>query len=120
MKQYEYEEQKALFRWARLKTTIAKYPGIQLLEGSLNGVHLSKVQAAKAKAAGLLKGSHDVSLPVARKCFNGLSIEMKYGKNKPTIEQIWYGDMLVKEGWRVEYCWSFEEARKVIEEYLDA
>lgn len=108
--------QQALFTWARLAANL--YPGLDLLSCSLNGVKLSKAQAGKAKAAGMLPGEHDVKLPVARGGFNGLSIELKAGRNKPTEDQLWYGSRLVSEGWCVEYLWSWEEAMDLIVAYL--
>jgi hypothetical protein len=88
------------------------------LEGSMNGVRLSKAQAGKAKAAGMLKGSHDVRLPVARGRWIGLSIELKYGDNMPSDEQLEIGTMLEREGWRVHYIWEWTDAVKVITEFL--
>lgn len=114
----EFVHQCALFAWARLPGQSQRFPGIELLEGSMNGVKLTKGQAGKAKAAGMLRGAHDVRLPVARGSFIGLSIEMKYGKNKPTPEQIEYGNRLAVEGWRVEYCWDWTKAKEIIVEYL--
>lgn len=114
----EHAEQAALIEWARNPAVVSKYPGIDLLSCSLNGVKLSKAQAGKAKAAGMLAGEHDLSLPVARGRYIGLSIEMKYGRNKPTEEQRWYGQRLEDEGWMVRYCWSWPEAQQIIEYYL--
>lgn len=111
-------EQEALFRWARLPATKSVYPGIDLMSCSLNGVKLSKLQAIKAKNGGMLKGEHDIKIPVARHGRIGLSIEMKAGKNKPTPEQLWYGDRLTEEGWRVCYCWSWKDAQQEIINYL--
>lgn len=114
----EFHEQCALFEWARNPAVQRKYPGIDLLEASLNGVHLHKAQAGKAKAAGLLAGALDLNLPVARGPYHGLRIEMKYGKNKMSDEQVWYATRLVEEGWRVATCWNWEAAKHVIVEYL--
>lgn len=114
----EHQEQVALFSWARNKAVLAKYPELELLSCSLNGVKLGAVQAKKMKAAGMLAGEHDVRLPVARGGYHCLSIEMKAGDNRPTIKQLDYGTMLEEEGGYVRYCWSFEEAKKVIEDYL--
>ena len=114
----EFAHQVSLFTWSRIPAVQAKYPGIDLLEGSMNGVKLTKAQAGKAKAAGMLRGSHDIKLPVSRGPYIGLSIELKYGKNKPTEEQLWYGQRLTEEGWRVEYAWSWTDARDVIVQYL--
>lgn len=117
---HEFNEQAALFSWARCPAVVRKYPALRLLSCSLNGVKLSKAQAGKAKAAGMLKGEHDVRLPVARGGYAGLSIEMKAGRNKPTPEQLEYGDLIADEGWLVCYCWSWTDASNEIMAYLQA
>ena len=104
--EYEFLMQQAVFIWARMPMNVKKYPGLDLLEGTLNGVRLTASQAGKAKAAGMLKGVHDVRLPVARGSFIGLSVELKCGKNKPTKEQLDYGEALKREGWKVLYVWD--------------
>lgn len=102
----EFVMQAAVFTWARMACVQAQYPGLELLEGSMNGVKLTAAQAGKAKAAGMLKGAHDITLPVARGNYIGLSIELKAGKNKPSTEQIAYGNRLKREGWEVLYIWD--------------
>ena len=115
----EFQMQAALFTWARNPAVLKKYPALALLEGSLNGVKLTAAQAGKAKAAGMLKGAHDVTLPVARGMWTGLSIELKAGKNKPTEEQIEYGQRLAAEGWRICFVWDdWEAAMGEIVDYL--
>ena len=105
-KEPEFQMQAAVFEWARIPSVQAQHPALALLEGSMNGVKLTAAQAGKAKAAGMLKGSHDIRLPVARHGRIGLSIELKAGKNKPTAEQIDYGNKLIAEGWRVVFVWD--------------
>lgn len=105
-KEPEFAMQAALFTWARMACVQSQYPGLDLLEGSMNGVKLTAAQAGKAKAAGMLKGAHDITLPVARGSYIGLSIELKAGKNKPSPEQIAYGNRLKREGWEVLYIWD--------------
>ena len=116
MNQHEFQMQSALFKWAQLPYW--RFPVLRLLRGSMNGVKLSKAQAGKAKAAGMLTGEHDVTLQVARCGYIGLSIELKYGRNKPTQAQLDYGAMLTAEGWLVKYLWSWEEAADLIIAYL--
>ena len=120
----EHSHQCALFSWARNPATLKKYPALDLMEGSANGVKMSNTQAVGMKRAGMLKGSHDITLKVARGGFNGLSIELKKpaenGKAKGVVsaEQKWYGARLEQEGWRVEYCFGWDAARDVIIDYL--
>ncbi len=112
----EFQQQCALFNWSALFSRT--YPELKLLRGSMNGVKLTAAQAGKAKAAGMLKGEHDVTLPVRRGRYIGLSIELKHGDNRPTKEQLDYGAALEEEGWFVTYCWSWTEAADVIQKYL--
>ena len=116
--QPEFEHQCALFTWARNTATLRKYPALDLLSCSLNGVKLTAAQAGKAKAAGMLKGEYDVKLPVARGGHIGLIIEMKAGRNTLTPEQEWYGRRMEEEGWKRETCWTWEQAQRCIVDYL--
>lgn len=60
----------------------------------------------------------DLCLPVARSGFHGLYIEMKHGKNKPTKEQIKWIEALIKQGYAVYVCYSWDSAKDVLEKYL--
>lgn len=117
--QHEFEHQAALFEWARNPAVVKSLPGIELLEGSMNGVKLDAVQAKKAKAAGMLTGSHDVRLPVARGQWIGFSAELKYGDNRPSPDQLKVGEALEREGWLVGYFWDWVVLREAIIEYLN-
>lgn len=115
----EFAQQSALFSWARIPAVVHQYPGIDLLSCSLNGVKLTKAQAGKAKAAGMLKGEWDVRLPVARGAHIGLAIEMKAGRNKLTAEQERHGERLRQEGWLTAVCYTWEAAKDIITTYLN-
>lgn len=116
--QPEFDEQCALFSWARDPLARKIYPGLRLLSSSLNGVKLTKAQAGKAKAAGMLTGESDVRLPVPRGRWIGLIIEMKAGKNTATDEQLAYGKEMEAEGHRFRICYSATAAQEIIIEYL--
>lgn len=116
--QPEFEEQAKLFAWARNLAILGSHPELRLLSCSLNGVKLSKAQAGKAKAAGMLAGEWDVKLPVARGPYHGLILEMKAGRNKLTEEQEAYGKAMAREGWARAVCYSAEAAQKDIAWYL--
>lgn len=117
-KQPEHDEQCALFEWARNPAVERQYPAIKLMSCSLNGVKLTRAQSGKAKAAGMLKGESDVRLPVARGNWIGLIIEMKAGKNTATQEQLDYGSEMEAEGHQFHICYTWEDARLKIENYL--
>lgn len=115
----EFQHQCALFEWARLPLMLRKYPELALLSSSQNGAHMDKAEAVRAKRAGLLPGELDVKLPVARGGFIGLALDMKYGDNRPTKEQMQYGMALALEGHLVAFVWTWEAARDLIVKYLE-
>ncbi len=82
----EHEEQVAIFQWAELN--LHRFPVLELLQGSLNGVRLNIGQAVKAKRAGLKAGWPDLFLPVSSGNYHGLFIELKKrGNTYPTKKQ---------------------------------
>lgn len=95
----EYDEQVFIFQWAALHETVC--PEIALLHAIPNGA----VLAGRGKgwnilrASGAKKGVPDMCLPVARHGYNGLYIELKFGDNKPSEEQVWWLDRLSEQGY---------------------
>ena len=113
----EFDEQVRIVKWARFWEV--KYPELKLLNESANGVHLTKAQAGKAKAAGMVAGWPDINLPVARGGFIGLYIELKIGNRKPEPHQVEILKALAAEG---HYCAAVrgaDAAIRNIEEYLE-
>lgn len=116
MKRGEDTEQIGVIEWANWNRN--RFPELRLLFHIPNGGKRSKTEAAIFKAMGVKAGVPDLCLPVARGGFAGLYIEMKYGKNKPTDNQKqWIAD-LKAEGYKVEVCYSGEEATRTLEAYL--
>jgi len=75
----EAVEQAAFIVWCGIETNRIKYPDLDLMHCSLNGVKLTKKQANDAKNAGMLAGIPDLFLPVTFTLNQqfGLYIEMK-------------------------------------------
>ena len=129
----EHDEQVALFYWAELNSN--KIPSLKLLMAIPNGASYGGGGgrwniAKRMKDEGVKKGVPDVFLPVPMmymdentneigKVSAGLWIEMKAGKNKPSDEQNWWIEQLEEMGYRVEVCYSSQEAIDVINDYLD-
>jgi len=125
----EHDEQVALFLWAELNKR--KIPALELLlaipNGAFYGGHWSV--ARRMKEEGVKKGVPDVFLPMPMIYMDkdknvtsvnaGLWIEMKSGKNRPSPEQKWWIEKLRAVGYRVEVCYSCDEAIDVINDYLD-
>lgn len=84
MKRSETTEQIALFNWA--KRTESILPELALMYHVPNEGKRSN--GGILKAAGLKSGVPDICLPVANNGFHGLYIELKFGKNKATVDAI--------------------------------
>lgn len=121
----ESQEQQALIEWAKLQAVPSHIPGvlpgekvIDFLFAIPNGGARSKATAGKLKAEGVKAGVWDLqlALPIGRT--HGLWIEMKAGKNTLTDEQRAWRDRMQRVGFKCVVCWSFEEARNAIEEYI--
>lgn len=112
----EFHSQAALITWAGMSLGI--YPELKWLFAIPNGGHRSKAAAGKAKAEGVKKGVLDLCLPVRRGRYTCLYIEMKFGKNKPTQEQLDFIAFVEGQGAKCVVCHSWEEAKTVIENYL--
>lgn len=128
MKRYNLEchEQRALIRWAELAK--GNYPPLALLFAIPNGGFRHITTARNMKAEGAKPGVPDLFLPVARGGFHGLFIEMKRPGVKPKrasskgglsdVQIAWKAD-LEGQGYRVAVCYGFEEAKHMIEAYLN-
>lgn len=116
----EEQEQMAVFTWAALAARVGGQPELALLHHTPNGGLRDKVTAGRLKAAGVKPGVPDLHLPVARRGYHGLWIEMKRAdrSNHPTPEQTWWHERLRAEGHHVAVCYGADEAISAIEEYL--
>lgn len=113
----EDEEQMALFRWAEYAS--AATPELRLLLHIPNGGARIKAEAARFRAMGVRAGVPDILLPVARGGYHGLWIELKRASGgRVSVAQAGWLGALASEGYRAEVCRGWDEARKVIEEYL--
>lgn len=113
----EHHEQVALFQWAAYQANTT--PELEMLFAVPNGGHRHKATAGKMKAEGQKAGVPDVWLPVPRCGCHGLIIEMKYGKGRVRPNQKWWLNSLTRLGYKTAVCYSFEEAREVLESYLE-
>ena len=115
----EGEEQQTLFRWADMLSASLR-PELRLLYHVPNGGSREKREAARLRGEGVRPGVPDLCLPVARCGYHGLYIELKRrsgGRVSP--EQKAWLDRLSREGYLAAVCRGWDEARRVIEDYLD-
>jgi hypothetical protein len=122
----EHQEQVNVIAWARMQECV--YPELCLLFAVINGAALTwhrdrrgrrySPQAAKLKAEGMLPGIPDLVLPVARRGYGCLLIEMKAPGGKLSDDQAVMINCLRQSGNRAVVCYSAEEAINEIEWYL--
>ena len=113
MKQTEHEIQVNCVNYFRLR-----YPK-GLIYAIPNGGQRNVIVASKLKAEGVLSGVPDLHIPIAKKGFNGLYIELKKGKaGKVSDNQKTIMEKLQSECYRCEVCRSFDEFRNVVDNYM--
>ena len=113
--QPEAIEQAKVVAWARANEN--NYPYLWMLHSSLNGVKLSKTQACKAKASGMLSGVPDLFLPVRSYQYCGLYIEMKSATGRIMPSQSRYLKTVSDFGYAAFVCYSADEAIEKIKSY---
>ena len=113
----EEQEQAAIFQWAALMQ--GQYPELRLLHHIPNGGQRNKATAARLKAQGVKPGVPDIFLPVSRRGYHGLYIELKRKKGGQLSEhQKEWLDALFKEGYLAVRCDGADEAIGIIADYL--
>lgn len=113
----EENEQIALFQWAEFAAV--RYPELELMYHVPNEGKRSVRTGSRLKKAGLKSGVPDIVLPVARGGYIGLYIELKYGKNKITENQKNWLRALSEQNHYAAVCYGWEQAKDVIETYLN-
>lgn len=94
-----------------------QYPGVLFLHVPNEG-RRTPFEQFKFKWLGGKAGFPDFMIFVANKHGNGLAIEMKVKPNKPTDAQKAWLAALHNRNYVAEVCFSFEEAKIVIDNYL--
>lgn len=109
----EHLEQSALINWFHIQ-----YPEY-LIFAVPNMGKRDYALANYLKKEGLTAGIPDLVIPMPRKAYHGLFIEMKRpGGAKPSEEQSWWLQALTGQGYLATVCYGFEPAKKVIGDYF--
>lgn len=112
----EAKEQEVVIRWCNLQA--CKHKELELMHHIPNGGRRDKREAIALKRQGVRAGVPDLHLPVARKGYNSLYIEMKVGKNKCSENQNKWISRLLEQGHQVKVCYGSLEAIETIKKYL--
>ena len=116
MKHPESAIQRAFIQWCRLNERL--YPALKLAYSTPNGGKRSIITASILKAEGSRPGVPDWHLPYATDHANGLWIEFKAGKGKPSPAQVEYIALLRKYGHQVYICNDAAKAIEIVTEYI--
>lgn len=96
-----------------------RYKDLRFIYHCPNGGSRNKTEANNLKRQGVKAGVPDLFLPVGRGGYFGLYIEMKWGKNQPTKNQIKWLDFLRQHNYA---CWVVHSAKVAIdciEQYIN-
>ena len=104
----EASHQMALFAWASDK------PELRWMLRIGNEDNQSAARGARAKAMGLRRGVADILLPVPAHGLCGLWLELKYGRNKQSPDQIAFADAMRAAGYGYCLAYSWQEAAGII------
>ena len=84
-----------------------------------NEGHQGEKEARGAKMMGMSPGICDIVVPMARKPYHGLFIELKSSPHgRVSGAQEWWLKTLLNASYAAYVSWSFEESVKIVEEYM--
>jgi hypothetical protein len=113
---------KVVVEWADRQA--ATEPALELLFHCPNGGSRHGAEAQKLKEMGTRQGVPDLLLPAAiargpESAWKGLALELKSPSGRLRDTQKWWIRRLREQGWAVAVAYGFDEARYIIERYLD-
>lgn len=106
-------EQCKLFDWIRSRKDLKRY-----CYHIANERVCTPMQGRLLKRKGVRSGVLDTKISIARGIYHGMYHELKFGKNKPTIEQLEFMEDMSFQGYYCAWSIGFEESKKIIEWYL--
>lgn len=112
----EHGHQMAVFQWANQHKE--EWPELVWLYAIANGGERNIIVAASLKAEGVKAGVSDTCLPVSRRGYHGLYIEMKKPKGKESPEQKAFGAFLTTQGYLYRCCDDWMKAATTLAWYM--
>jgi dienelactone hydrolase len=112
----EQSEQIALFE--RAEAHFAEYPELRLMFAVPNGGSRHKVEAVNLKKSGVKPGVPDICLPIARRGYSALFIEMKKHDGRESREQTDWRESLNLHGNLAVVCKGQDDAWNCLMQYL--
>lgn len=112
----EAAEGRALMKWASFHPVCRDY----LIHIPNGGSRSSAKEGANLKAQGVKAGVSDYFLAYPCGKRHGMWIELKRcGKSNVSLAQSAWIELMKSNGYEAGVCWGWEEARVVIENYLE-
>lgn len=109
----EQIEQIKLFDWLRSRPDIFPYAW-----HCPNERRVSPQHGQILKRMGVKSGVSDVFIAIPSNNYHGMFIELKYGSNKLSKTQMAFNLSMEHQGYKCVVAWSYEDARRAIEDYL--
>lgn len=116
-KRSEHSEQVFVFQWADLQ--MGKWPELEFMFHVPNGMKTTAKIKHMFKQAGLRPGCPDIWLPVPRRGYNGLVIELKLPGQKPRDNQVRWLDFLSSQNWFATTCEGGDDAVETLTWYME-
>ena len=114
----EAQHQALLIKWTQLPSIREQYPELKLLHHIPNGGKRDSIEAKHLKIQGVKSGVPDLCLPVARKNYHGLYIELKTETGRPSDNQKWWIEQLNGQRYKAVICHGCEDAKQCLINYL--
>lgn len=115
----EHQEQTALFQWFDLQVRSGRNPWLAAAFAIPNGARTSMSTAKKLKAEGMKGGVPDILIPIGRRGYVGLALEMKRTKGgKVGKRQDWWAEVLQSQAWITFAPAGWEVARDLTDWYF--
>lgn len=108
----EHQEQVALFQ------ALALHDECRWIFAIPNGGLRSKTTAVNLRNEGVKKGVWDLFCCYPRNGFHGMYVEMKFGKNKLTPEQVEFGEFVAEQGYKTFVAYDWQTAYNAIMDYM--
>lgn len=112
----EDEEQSTIMDYCRAMS--GKYPELEMMYHIPNEGKRGRYYATVQKRIGLKAGVPDLCLPIARKGYHGLYIEVKAIDGRTSPKQQEWIDKLNEQGYKAVVCYGADAAIEVIADYI--
>lgn len=111
--------QMQIIEWTQVPGVRDKYPELALLYHTANERKCSVYEGVHFKRMGVKSGVPDLHLPVPRKGYHGMYMELKSKNGRLSDNQKWWLDKLAEQGYLCVVYRDPKEAFEQLVRYLD-